>query len=117
MKKKQALYCAPFNQLYAYYKRNAKTRGLKFQISKGHFRRLVLKSCYYCGSGPKKIISKSGVIFRYNGLDRVSSVSGYTNSNVLPCCADCNFLKSTKSTEVFLSQVENIAKFLLKMKP
>lgn len=49
--------------------------------------------CHYCGS---QLIwcrhHKKGVPFGYN-LDRINNDSGYTMSNVLPCCMECNYIK------------------------
>ena len=37
--------------------------------------------CFYCGE-------------ESTGLDRVENNKGYTNANVVPCCKECNRLKS-----------------------
>ena len=36
------------------------------------------------------------------GLDRVDNSRGYQADNVVPCCADCNYMKGQMSQEAFL---------------
>jgi hypothetical protein len=46
--------------------------------------------------------------FVYNGLDRIDSNLGYVRSNVVPCCAVCNYMKQELSLSEFLDQVAKI---------
>lgn len=64
-------------------------------MSRAAYARLVALACTYCGG----VLNPSGV-----GLDRVDSTLGYTASNVLPCCRDCNALKA-RHTEAFFRRM------------
>ena len=46
--------------------------------------------------------------FLWNGIDCIDSSKGYVEGNVVPCCKSCNEMKSSKSSEDFLRQVEAI---------
>ncbi|MEW5315083.1 MAG: hypothetical protein WDW38_006535 [Sanguina aurantia] len=71
--------------------------------------RVKLKSlpCYLCGLGPAE------------GIDRVDSNGGYTEDNVSPCCADCNYAKKHLALSDFLMHVSYVcahtATWVLKM--
>ena len=45
--------------------------------------------------------NKTGPSFYYNGLDKVNPKLGYTKSNVVTSCSECNYAKSDKSIEDF----------------
>jgi hypothetical protein len=61
--------------------------------------------CEYCGFVPHDYES-------LNGLDRVDSDVGYTSANTVPCCATCNAMKGPFDTDVFITNVRNISRFL-----
>lgn len=63
------------------YKRSAKKRYYEWTLSDEEATNLFLSNCFYCGAEPK------------NGIDRVDSRLGYTISNCVSCCSDCNYLK------------------------
>ena len=92
-----------FKRTYNSYAANAKNRGLEFLLTKEEFLFLTQQNCYYCGKPPsnhgKTSLSqkKIGAYF-YNGLDRINNKMGYTLSNVLPCCARDNILRSKTLT-------------------
>ena len=83
---------------YTEYKRHAKERNIKFNISLKDFITLINQSCYYCGKYPA------------NGLDRIDSSKGYTLDNVVPCCKYCNRAKSDLSLEEFFGMIKHIAR-------
>ena len=67
---------------------------------------LVTSSCHYCGRPPfSKTKGKNSGVF-YGGIDRISNKSHYIDSNVLPCCAECNYIRgfqmSVEETEVVI---------------
>lgn len=70
-------------RIYQSYKRGAKRRNYIFELTQSDFEKLIKSPCYYCGEAPKK----------YNGIDRFNSQLGYTISNCVPCCEQCNFMK------------------------
>jgi hypothetical protein len=68
---------------------------------------LTQSDCHYCGVQPERTLRKY-TQFRWNGIDRIDSSKGYVDGNVVPCCKTCNELKSDKSREEFLAQIEAI---------
>jgi len=65
------------------YRQRDKKRGSDNDLEKGWFIENVLtKKCFYCGSD-KQI-----------GADRVNNKIGHLKSNIIPCCAVCNSVKS-----------------------
>lgn len=68
---------------------DARRNGREFAISEEAFSALCASaSCHYCGvpSQPNKPY----------GLDRVRNELGYTPDNVVPCCKQCNRMKSDR---------------------
>lgn len=104
-----------FNALYSSYKSNAKRKNLSFLLSKEVFRFITLRNCYYCGKPPSEVFRKSGLkgVFVYNGVDRKDSMCGYTYENCLPCCTDCNYMKSNIHHDQFLDKINMIYKNLI----
>lgn len=100
------------NSLYSQYKHGAIRRGLSFDIDRDLFCDLTRQNCFYCGKEPhmvKRFTTSNGDCI-YNGLDRLDNNVGYKNSNVVPCCKNCNRSKSNLSGEEFLSWVYSVAK-------
>lgn len=62
-------------------KRQAKRRGLAFDISDADFLSLRQLPCHYCGGSLPPVGT---------GLDRIDNKLGYVPGNVLPCCGPCN---------------------------
>lgn len=106
-------YESSFIQLLAYYKRNARNAGIKFNLSHDQFQKLISSDCTYCGAPPSKVVKKLNNVTVYNGIDRISPDGGYTINNAASCCKKCNFLKGSLSVDDFLSQVHAIFKNLL----
>ena len=67
--------------------------------------RLISNSCHYCG-GP---LNEHG-----SGLDRMDNSKGYIRGNVVPCCKDCNTLKSNKFTYSEMMQLSKVLKAINK---
>lgn len=93
------------------YKRHAVRRGLLWNLSREHVRDIVSKPCHYCGADPSnvKITKNTNEPFQYNGIDRIDSVAGYEESNVVPCCFICNRAKGNMPTNEFHEWVKKIA--------
>jgi len=89
-----------------YYKRNAKTRGVKWNLSKEEFFKLIQEDCYFCGTSPP--LRPGPHNLRYNGLDRIDNSGGYELENVVACCTTCNSAKSTMPVLEFAEWVERI---------
>lgn len=75
---------------------NAKSRGIKVDLSDSEINTLLNSSCYYCGKG------------RADGIDRVDSNKSYTIDNVVPCCGICNRMKNKFSLNLFIEQIDRI---------
>jgi hypothetical protein len=86
-------------QPLCFYKNNAKSRELKFELTKEQFHSLVSTSCHYCGT-----CQENG-----NGIDRVDNSKGYTMDNVVSCCSLCNIrIKQEWNWEVVLDHLRKI---------
>lgn len=105
---------AQFNALYSSYRSNAKWKGVDFDLSKEIFKNLVGQDCYYCGKQPSETFKKKNLksVFIYNGIDRKDSTQGYYLENCLPCCTDCNYMKSNIHHDLFLAKITAIYKNL-----
>lgn len=89
---------------YPEYKANARKRGIDFKISSDFFAELVSKPCHYCGGFSKDRNKKS----RGNGVDRIDSKLGYYDSNCVPCCATCNFVKNSMPYKDFILYIRKL---------
>ena len=86
-------------------------------ISFEDYKRLVKQPCYYCGQEFSRVLKDiehtrkvqvSDTEVKMNGLDRVDNEKGYELNNVVPCCKDCNRMKSNKELSYFLNKVKVI---------
>lgn len=66
-------------------KRRAAGSGEIWDISLETFGSLLSLPCHYCGGE----LNPTGC-----GLDRRENATGYTESNVVPCCKQCNVVKN-----------------------
>jgi hypothetical protein len=62
---------------------------------------IVGKPCHYCGALDNV------------ACDRVDNSKGHSNDNCIPCCSDCNSIRSNRFT---VEQMEKIAVFLKTLK-
>jgi hypothetical protein len=109
-------------QLYRTYQRKAQKRALAFELTQEQFFAISQLACHYCGaapsnyfelryaSGPQAGQPRCGEGFAYNGIDRKDNALGYVTSNCVPCCADCNKAKATRSLPEFAIWVRQLAK-------
>lgn len=68
-------------------KRNAESRGLIADITYEQYKNIISGAhCHYCGTSKLPTYGCR--------LDRKDSYKGYTIDNVVPCCTDCNTMKS-----------------------
>lgn len=89
------------------YKRQAKNRGLCFELSENEFFGLIISNCYYCGAEPSNKFKKFND-FKYNGVDRKDNLIGYTVDNCVACCATCNLCKRNLSSNEWVSWVNRL---------
>lgn len=101
-----------FNALFQRYKKDAKRKKRGFSLTKEQFIEITSENCFYCGVEPFQVhttqCNTGGHV--YNGIDRVDSSKGYAESNCVPCCKQCNWMKLDTSQADFLSQIEKIYK-------
>lgn len=87
-------------ELYHRYKKQARDRGIPFELSKESFTGFVLSDkCRYCECNPFQYSNGTIIL----GIDREDNNLGYTDDNCVPCCKNCNRRKGTKSVDEFLS--------------
>jgi hypothetical protein len=99
--------------LLSNYKRRANKLKIDFTLSKEQFQHLLASKCHYCDSEPKGIITKGTTSLRYNGIDRVDNLVGYTENNSVAACWMCNRSKSSLSKKDFLDWIKRVAKVSL----
>lgn len=91
------------------YKRRAKRKNLECTLSKQEFLDLVKSSCYYCGLSyikETRVVNKKLVAMLT--IDRKNSSLGYTNTNCVPACKQCNTIKMNYSYDAFISKIKQI---------
>lgn len=103
---------------YISYRQNAKKKGREFNLSLEQFSTLVTSPCFYCGeidsrdqSRGSRMQGKNKDFYKkeeVNGVDRVDSTLGYTETNSVPCCYMCNKMKMEFTQESFLSKIKQI---------
>lgn len=81
------------NGRYSHLKNSAKRRKLSMEITFEKFCELIKMPCFYCGETVLSVEGTGG------GIDRRKNADGYTESNVVPCCCDCNVIKNDILTE------------------
>jgi len=95
--------------MLTHYKKSAERRKLPFTLTESEFEELTKKNCDYCGEPPElRAYSPSQKARPVMGIDRVDSSKGYESDNCVPCCKECNFLKSNLPLDSFLKRVEMI---------
>jgi hypothetical protein len=78
------------------YKRQARSRGLAWELTGEDFDQLTSSDCYHCSTPPANVARRKkyeGSAFIYSGIDRLDNTLGYTRENSVPCCFDCNRYK------------------------
>lgn len=102
---------AALNQLYADYRTDARRRGRKYEfaLTKDEFRALTSANCHYCALPPqRKVVSRAGEVYIFNGIDRVDNSKGYIRENCVPCCKMCNRAKDTYSVAEFIAWARRV---------
>lgn len=107
----------PFKSSYNHLKdgverTNAKRKKQKeFNLTFEEFMEFVqTKECHYCNKTIKWVKHAGTGRYRYN-LDRKDSNSGYSKSNCVVCCKECNLMKNAWfSYEEFLEIIKLVDK-------
>ena len=84
---------------YLRYKKRADDKALNFEITCDEFLMLTGMECYLCGKNTDEN--------HLNGIDRISSNKneGYRLKNIVPCCADCNYMKNKYDLDEFILKI------------
>lgn len=85
------------------YQYSAKKRSIPFVLTDLEFYLLISKSCFYCGCTTLTM-----------GIDRKDNKLGYLPENSLPCCSNCNQMKSGMTYTGFFQSLERIYNFQTK---
>ena len=85
------------NEMWRYYRRNAKLREVVWGLSKELFQSLVHQPCTYCDYHDDLC-----------GIDRVDNSKGYSSENSVPCCRWCNWGKNERTLEEFNDWVRRL---------
>lgn len=98
-----------------------KNRGWDFHLTLPQLKAIVKLPCAYCGREPSNLFRMNYKVdgirkrdaypemdIRWSGLDRVDSSKGYVFANVVPCCAQCNAMKSKLGVEEFFELIGRI---------
>jgi 5-methylcytosine-specific restriction endonuclease McrA len=98
------------NRIYRQYKRHAKSRNLKFELTRERFIELTSGSCFYCGDLPNQVCRNENNTgdYVYNGIDRINNNIGYEIDNCVSCCKQCNRAKSDYTLEEFYNWINKI---------
>lgn len=118
IKNRKELGYAASKKTYSNRKRDAKSRGIYFDITFEQFLKISSKNCYYCNIPPLQMCKYENTYgdYYYNGMDRVDSKKGYIIDNIVTCCWNCNKAKSSLSQSDFLNLIENIYNNRIKKK-
>ena len=97
-----------FNAALLHYKRSAKARNHKWDLTKKEFELLIEQPCFYCGAPPslKYKNLRGGILM--NGIDRIDNAKGYSIDNCCSCCSRCNVAKWAMSRDEFTAMVKAI---------
>lgn len=103
-------------ELIGRYSNRANQANRKFKLTREQFISIVTSNCHYCGIVPVQLVwnnwkSRYNEGFTYNGIDRKENNKGYTVSNSLPCCAVCNYAKSSMTYDEFLNYLSRVVVF------
>jgi hypothetical protein len=102
---------AAFNRVIGRYKARALELKFEYSLTPDEARSLFEADCYYCGVSPINI--SSGIVngeYIYNGIDRKDNNKGYTKTNSVTCCIDCNIRKSDLDYLLFIDWISTVYK-------
>jgi len=93
--------------------KDARQRGIEFQLSIEQYESVIKNNCYYCGE--VSIVENTHTqveetLYKF-GIDRKDNSVGYVFDNCVSCCIICNHMKLSLSVSVFLRRVEHIVKY------
>lgn len=87
-------------KIYIY---GAVSRNIPWEISFQFFKQNIINNCYYCKD-------------ESHGFDRINHNSTYSETDIIPCCSDCNKMKGKLDQVIFLGHVARILLYQTKYK-
>lgn len=99
-----------FTVILRNYQNSAKERDLPYNMTDTEMEKLFKSPCHYCGRPPYRVkkVKKLHGDYTFTGVDRTDPKQGYSPDNCVPCCRECNFLKSTLAQDEFLQWVRKV---------
>lgn len=94
--------------VFSKYRREARKRGLTFELALLEFVALGEQPCRYCRVEHSLEVSRRGLVWRYNGIDRIDNRIGYAAPNCAPCCFTCNRAKGQMSHDAFVEWIRRV---------
>jgi len=84
------------------YRGQARDRGMEYSLSREDFREITSSNCFYCDRPPSRVKKmRTGYgSYTYNGVDRVDNDLGYTKSNCVASCRECNIAKNSVTKQI-----------------
>lgn len=114
--------------LFSQHKRGTvrKNRVLSNHLTIEDYKKIAKLNCFYCGIEPRKFnvynntkikkvrdITIDRAYVKCNGIDRYDNTLGYTINNSVPCCSECNYIKSSKSGKNFEIWLNRVHTYML----
>lgn len=107
------------NKLLTRYRKGAESRAFAWNLSDSECEIMFKAPCHYCGRVEVKAElarthganPTSLLPYTYNGIDRKDNTRGYEPDNCVACCKDCNFAKSNRTYDEFVTWLKTISLF------
>lgn len=84
------------HRLYQKYIWVCSKKNVYWGITEELFNELTSSDCAYCGKPPTTSVQARS--YPFTGIDRKDPDLGYLETNVVPCCTECNFIKGCRLT-------------------
>lgn len=98
--RRAARYFAVPERRFKMYQKNARHRGIVFELTLEQFKGWWRRACGYCNDPIATI-----------GLDRIDNAIGYVVGNITSCCLVCNYMKKTWAREFFIAHCRKVVLF------
>ena len=83
------------------YKTRAEKKELAFEITEAEYAQLCATPCHYCA----RAVTEGN----RSSMDRVDNDKGYTTANVVPCCWECNGMRTLTPRDEFIAMCKRVA--------
>jgi hypothetical protein len=93
---------------YNEYKYRAKDKNLEFTLTQELFDKITQSNCSFC--------NRETTNTHRNGIDRNDNSIGYIESNCIPCCNECNYMKGSLTYIQFIECCKNVRDYYYKNK-